>query len=167
MVYLFRMMAGFSECTRFSIFLSFPLSVLHIRHKYTQNRSTQTYVETHQLGSFCSKQRCADCPLRLLHYPFCVFFLLSAPIFTFLLFPLCACAHTAYVRCVHILFLSPLSDLLSFVHPSLISPPSSRTHWPPTQHQQREGSVSQQRTQQPLLVTMDYNLLPRETEIGN
>lgn len=41
------MIAGFSECTRFPIFLSFSLSVLHTEHKYTQIRSTKTHTETH------------------------------------------------------------------------------------------------------------------------
>lgn len=103
----FSMTAGSSRSqSRFAIFLFFPLSVFH--------KSTHTDTDAHKpaqkqtLKCSYGKWTSADCPLRLLHYPFCVYFPFSALIFSLssgLSLGLCSyslcqvCASISYPYC--------------------------------------------------------------------
>lgn len=76
----------------------------HMQHKYTHGES-DAHKHTQKRTLKCSrgKWRCADCPLRLLHYPFCVYFSFSALIFS--LSPalsLCLCSYSLCQVCASI-----------------------------------------------------------------
>lgn len=133
-VQFFRMIAAFSRSQSPHFPLFSTVTVFHMQHKYTHvwNRCTQTHTQTDKLKYRCAKWRCADCPLRLLHYPFVFTFNFLLSFSVFLQRSLCASARTSSVRCVCVYFLSSLACLLSSLHPTLISLPSSRTWWPPT-----------------------------------
>lgn len=73
--------------------------------KFPFFRITLKQMQTHTWRQKCSccKWRCADCPLRLLYYLFCVYFLFSAPIFSLssvLSLWLCqVCTSISYPHC--------------------------------------------------------------------
>lgn len=97
-------------------------SLLSLSHM-NRNRCTKTHTEMDTLKRSCSKWRCADCPLRLLHYPFCVYFSFSALIFS----RCCLCAASARsdsFRCVRTSISSPHCPVSC--HP--FTRPSSRCH---------------------------------------
>lgn len=150
--------------SRFPISLFFcavTLSFTTNTHTHTHTYKKQTYKNPHRdRHTKMQLQQMEVCrlPTQTVALSFlCLLFILCShfqPVLS-----LCSTGSLSLFQvCVRVYFLSSLSCLLSSFHPSLISLPSSRTR-------RRQRSVSRQRTQQPFLVTMDYNLLPRETEM--
>lgn len=104
----FMMIADFSRSqSRLPTFSSFPLSLCVSSRAQThtyRHGCTQTCAETGTLKRSRGKWRCADCPLRLLHYLFfCVYFPFSALIFclSFAL-SLGLCSHSLCQVCVRL-----------------------------------------------------------------
>ena len=105
------MIAGFSRSPSFpssSLFHCHCLSHAAQIHTYTQT-DARKHTQNDTRKCSCSKWWCADCPLRLLHYPFlCLLSFLCShfqPFFS-------ASAPTASVRCVR---LFPVLIVLSLV----------------------------------------------------
>lgn len=115
--FFFNIIAGFSRSQRrFPISISFPLSLPSFTRCSNTHKETDAYKHTqkwHTLKCGCGKWRCADCPLRQLHYPFCVYFSFSALIFSLSsALSLCLCSHSLCQVCVR---LFPILIVLSLV----------------------------------------------------
>lgn len=93
------MMAGFLRSqSRFPIFLASPLTLASF------TCSTNTRRKGHAKNAATGKWRCADCPLRLLHYPFlCLLSILCSHFQpSFLSSPLCLGSYSLRQVCVSI-----------------------------------------------------------------